>query len=59
MQLNVDYYEDSKIVSVTVLRKRKTVSKTITDKSTGVTTVNIYKEGVKKPVETYVFNNIK
>lgn len=59
MQLNVDYYEDSKIVSVTVLCKRKPISKTVTDKSTGITTINVYKEGSKKPVDTYVFNKVK
>lgn len=59
MQLNVDYHEDDKTVSVTVLRKRNPVSKTITDKSTGITTIHVYKEDSKKPVETYVFNKIK
>lgn len=59
MQLNVDYREDDRTVSVTVLHKRSPVSKTITDKSTGITTIHAYKEGSKKPVETYVFNKIK
>ena len=59
MQFNVDYHEDDKTVSVTVLCKRKPVSKTVTDKTTGIVTVQVYKEDSKKPVETYVFNKIK
>ena len=59
MHFNVDYHEDDKTVSVTVLCKRKPVSKTVTDKATGIITVQVYKEDSKKPIETYVFNKIK
>ena len=59
MNFNVGYHEDDKIISVSVLRKRSLVSKTIIDKATGITTVQVYKEGNKKPVETYVYNKIE
>ena len=58
MNISTQYSEDSRTITVTVLRNRKIVSKTITDKTSGLTTVEVYKEGVKFPIERYVYNRV-
>ena len=52
------YSENAREITVTVMRNKKIVSKTVTDKTTGLTTVEVYKEDVKFPIERYVYNKI-
>lgn len=54
----VDYKEDANKIVVTALRKRKPITRTITDKATRVTTIEVYKEGSKKPIERYVYDKV-
>ena len=59
MNISTQYSENSREIVVTVFRNRKPVSKTVTDKTTGLTTVEVFKENVKFPIERYVYNRIK
>lgn len=52
------YSEDTKEVTVTTFCDRNVVTKTILDKSTGCTIVEIYKEGNDFPIERYVYNTV-
>lgn len=54
--ISIDYKENSKRVVVTTLHGRKPMSRTVTDKATGITTIEVFKEGNPTPVETYVYN---
>ena len=56
--VNVHYKETDKKVTVVTLQNRSPVVRTITDKRTGITVVEIYKEGNKKPVETFVYSDV-
>ena len=56
--ITVDYKEDTNKIVVTTLCKRKPITRTITDKATQVTTIEVYKEGSKGPVETYVYDKV-
>lgn len=56
--ISTQYSETAREVIVTVYSNRRVVTKTITDKHTGLTIVEVYKEGVKAPVEKYVYNKI-
>lgn len=58
MNIATKYDENARTITVTVTRNGKPVTKTITDKSSGLTTVEVYKEGVKFPIERYVFNRV-
>lgn len=58
MNISTEYNEDRNSISVTVFRDRKPIVKVVTDKKSGITTTSVFKEGVKKPIETYVFNKI-
>jgi hypothetical protein len=58
MNISTQYSENARTITVTVLCDRKPVTKTITDKTTGLTTVEVYKETVKFPIEKYVYNRI-
>lgn len=59
MNISTQYSENAREIVVTVFRDRKPVSKTVTDKTTGLTTVEVFKEDVKFPIERYVYNRIK
>lgn len=59
MNISTQYSENAREIVVTVFRDRKPVSKTVTNKTTGLTTVEVFKEGVKFPIERYVYNRIK
>lgn len=59
MNISTQYSENAREIVVTVFRNRKPVSKTVTDKTTGLTTVEVFKEDVKFPIERYVYNRIK
>lgn len=54
----VDYKEDANKIVVTALCKRKPITRTITDKATQVTTIEVYKEGSKEPIERYVYTKV-
>jgi hypothetical protein len=54
----VDYKEDANKIVVTTLCKRKPITRTITDKATQVTTIEVYKEGSKEPIERYVYTKV-
>ena len=56
--LTTQYSEDARKTVVTTLKDRKPVTKVTTDKITGLTTIEVYKEGVKFPIERYVHNKI-
>lgn len=56
--LSVQYSENAREIIVTVFKNRKAVTRTVTDKSTGLTVTEVYKEGIKKPVERYVYNRV-
>ena len=56
--ISVDYKEDTNKIVVTTLCKRKPITRTITDKVTQVTTIEVYKEGSKEPIERYVYNKV-
>ena len=58
MNISTEYSEDRNSISVTVFRDRKPIVKTVTDKKSGITTTSVFKEGIKKPIEQYVFNKI-
>lgn len=57
--LQIKYSENRTKVSVTTYLNRTPVTKVITEKSTGLTTIEVYKEGVRNPIERYVYNRIK
>ena len=59
MNISTEYGEDKKTITVTVFCNRKPVTKTVTDKATGLTTVLVYKEGRKDSIEQYLFNKVK
>lgn len=56
--ISYQYSENSRETVVTVYRNKKPVTKVITDKTTGLTTVEVFKEDVKFPIERYVHNRI-
>ena len=56
--VSVDYKENSTKVVVTTLLDRKPVTKVITYKDTKTTIVEVYKEGCKGPIETYVYGKV-
>lgn len=56
MNITVDYFECSEYTEVTTMRNRQPITRAVTDKATGVTTVEVFKEGSTKPIETYVYN---
>lgn len=58
MNISSLYSEDSRQIVVTTFKNRKPVTKVITDKNTGLTTVEVYKEDVKFPIERYVYNRV-
>ena len=58
MDISTQYSENAREIVVTTFKNKKPVTKTITDKSTGLTTVEVYKENVKFPIERYVYNKI-
>lgn len=56
--LTTQYSEDARKIVITTFKDRKPVTKVITDKCTGLTAIEVYKEGVKFPIESYVYNRI-
>lgn len=56
--VSVDYKENSTKIVVTTLLDRKPVTKVITYKDTKTTIVEVYKEGCKNPIETYVYGKV-
>ena len=56
MNISTEYHEDKKKITVTVFQDRKPIVKTYTDKATGITLTDVYKEGSENPIETYVFS---
>lgn len=58
MSISAQYSENSKEIVVSAYKDRKLITRTVTNKSSGLTTVEVFKEGSKKPVETYVYNKI-
>jgi hypothetical protein len=58
VNISYQYSENSREIIVTVYRNRKPVTKTITDKTTGLTTIEVFKEDVKFPIERYVYNRV-
>lgn len=56
MDITYQFSENSRYIIVTTFKNRKPVTKTIADKLTGSVVVEVYKEGVKTPVESYVYN---
>ena len=58
LNISSQYSENAREIIVTIFRNRKPVTKTVTDKTTGLTTIEVFKEGVSVPVERYVYNRI-
>jgi hypothetical protein len=58
MNISTEYSEDRNSIFVTVFQNRKPIVKVVTDKKSGITTTSVFKEGIKKPIEHYVFNKI-
>ena len=58
MSISTQYSENAREITVTVFRDRKPVTKTITDKTSGLTVVEVYKEDVKFPIEKYIYNRV-
>lgn len=56
--MQVEYAEDANKITVKTFRNRKLVTVVITEKRTGLTTTEVYKEGVHNPIERYVYNRI-
>ena len=56
--ISTQYAENAREIVVTTFKNKKPVTKVITDKSTGLTTVEVYKEDVKFPIERYVYNRV-
>lgn len=56
MNISTEYHEDKRMIEVTVFRDRKPITKIYTDKATEITLTEVYKEGLKNPIETYVYN---
>jgi hypothetical protein len=54
--ITVQYAENSKRTVITTFKGLKPVSKVITDKKTGQTTIEVYKEGRKEPLDTYLWD---
>jgi hypothetical protein len=54
--ITVQYAENSKRTVITTFKGLKPVSKVITDKKTGQTTIEVYKEGHKEPLDTYLWD---
>lgn len=57
-KITTQYTESAREITVTTYRNGKPVTKTITDKNSGLTTIEVYKEGVKFPIERYVYNRV-
>jgi hypothetical protein len=58
MNISTQYSENAREIVVTTFRNKKPVTKVITDKTSGLTTVEIYKEDVRFPIEKYVYNRV-
>jgi len=58
MSISVDYHEDEKQIVVTTLCDKHPIVRTTTNKVTNVTTIEIYMEGCKKPVEYFVYTDV-
>jgi hypothetical protein len=58
MNISTLYSENAREIVVTTFRNRKPVTKVITDKTSGLTTIEIYKEDVRFPIEKYVYNRV-
>ena len=56
--VQIQYSENANAITVTTFRNRKPVTKVVTDKRTGLTVTEVFKENVKKPIERYVYNKI-
>ena len=56
--ISVDYKENSTEIVVTTLLDKKPVTKVITYKATKTIIVEVYKEGCKGPIETYVYGKV-
>ena len=57
--ISTQYSETAREITVTVYRNRRVVNKTITDKTSGLTIVEVYKEGCKDPIEKYIYNKVQ
>lgn len=58
VNMQVEYVEDANKITVKTFRNRRLVTVVTTEKRTGLTITEVYKEGVAKPVERYVYNRI-
>lgn len=56
--MQVEYAENANKITVKTFRNRKLVTVVTTEKRTGITITEVYKEGVRKPIERYVYNQI-
>lgn len=58
VNVSIEYAENATKIVVKTLRNRKVVTVVTTDKRTGLTTTEVFKDGVKKPIECYVYNRV-
>lgn len=56
--LNIAYKRRFNSIAYTVLNNAHPVVRVISNDVTGTVTVEVYKEGVKKPVEVYVYSEV-
>ncbi len=56
--LNIAYKRRFNSTAYAILNKAHPVVRVVRDDTTGIITVEIYKEGVKKPVDVYVYSEI-
>lgn len=56
--ITVQYNENAREIVVITLKNRKPVTKVTTDKASGLTTIEVFKEDVKFPIERYVYNRV-
>lgn len=56
--LNTAYKRRSNSTAYIILDKAHPVVKVVRDDATGIIVVEVYKEGIKKPVDVYVYSEV-
>ena len=58
MNISTQYSENAREITVTTFRNKKPVTRVVTDKTSGLTTIEVFKESIKFPIERYVYDKL-